>query len=1568
MRSAQANPLTRNVLIRYDPAATDEEAILIGLRTLEPDQVGEHDDQPAPPPVLLERHGETRRARIAVRGLDYDPDVARRVVEHFEQRPGVRHVTTSQLTGRVLVEYTEHEVAVPDLVADVAELELPALIGETRSAHPLDLGLATQWVTQVAGAAIGLGILAVERLITGPSKSTGTTGPAMVAGALSIADSFPAIRNSLRDVLGPDVTELLFGATRIINLTLARSPLGLALTGLEALRLFTEARARRASWREYEERLERSVPARPGGQVHLAAGERVPLTATILEGTGTSIGYDGLPMAAAPGLTVPASAPLHGGPFLLEFQSDGPFTPDARSADVAASVYDRYVHVSGALSLTYAALTALTTRSFAHTFSSLLLVNRRPALTGAQFAGSSASARVLRTGVTVVGTRADRSVRLPDLLLLDSPRLLTQGFEISAVLPFTESYDASELLAYATGISAASGMPWGNVFQRSGALPASDGAFDGVIATASMEDIHYSLGYAEDAGVESAISRFHRGGDYPLILRSQYVEEPLGIIALRPQLAPDVAELVHACQRHGVEVGVLASGDSIASAAISGRARVPLLIRDNVVQQIRVRQEQGARVAFVSDSARAGEAFAICDLAVGITIGNSQFPARADVLASDLSAVASIIEAGARRKTSERDSIALSVLANGIGAVWGVRARPGIESASTVVQVAALGAMADGWARSRGGERRQNLTTRIQDPQPERWGERSIEDILRSLHTTETGLTSAQAIERRRTITPVAPRSRIVSAILAQLRSPLTGILAAGAGLSLILGAPADVAMISAMIVANAAAGAWQESRADRAAEALEQMGTVTSHVLRDGQSTSLSAGDLVPGDVIQLVPGDRMSVDARLLSSQGLEVDEAALTGESFPVAKPSDGSTPASRIVLEGSDVTAGVGTAVVVAVGPDTRLGATVAALRTDDTQQSPLSTRLSLMLRQFLPIAAAGGAVVTISGMLRGTPMLQQVAIGASIAIAAVPEGLPLLAKIGEAAVARRLAVHQALVHRLSAVEALGRVDVVCTDKTGTLTEGRLRLRLVADIDQESNPSPTLPAHLRHVLLTAALAGPHPDALDAGADRTDMAVSDGAEQAGLGDDVRAERSGQLPFDSTRSFHASVAQNHLCVEGAVEVLAPRCDRIIRDGREVALDERGRSELLGRAQRLSERGLRVLMVAQGQFDAPANDPQELVALGFVGISDPLRPEVPLAVRRCHEAGVKVIMLTGDHPATARAIAHEAGLPSGVQQILTGAEIAAFDNTELDRRLAEATIIARATPLDKVRIVEGLQRLGHTVAMTGDGINDAPALRLADVGVAMGRGGTEVARQAADVVLADDNFATLVETFVEGRSFWRNIRRALGLLLGGNLGELGLQVGASILGLASPLSSRQILTVNLITDVLPALAVALQQPAHHNLAGLAREGASALDAPLRKDIFGRATATGMPTLVAYLLALRSSGLPIARTVAFVSIVTTQLAQTLDVGWSEGGLSRSILGAVASATGLLVATLMLSPLRTFLGLAMPTPVGLGLVAGATIAAVFIGRLRSVSAFIDSARPRILPVPSVIGAQ
>jgi cation-transporting ATPase I len=563
-----------------------------------------------------------------------------------------------------------------------------------------------------------------------------------------------------------------------------------------------------------------------------------------------------------------------------------------------------------------------------------------------------------------------------------------------------------------------------------------------------------------------------------------------------------------------------------------------------------------------------------------------------------------------------------------------------------------------------------------------------------------------------------------------------------------------------------------------------------------------------------------------------------------------------------------------------------------------------------------------------------------------AIAAVPEGLPLLAGVAEAGVARRLARRHALVTRLSAVEALGRVDVACTDKTGTLTTGRLALRCVADAEGRPATPEALPPHLREVLRTAAMASPAPGGAAAAAHPTDVAVLSGARAAGVADGD-GRRGAETPFDPTRAFHATVVDGRLCVKGAAEALAPRCSHMRTAEGDGALDEPGRDALLARAAELAADGLRVLLVAERDPDTAIDDPDGLVAIGFVGIGDPVRPTSRDAVARCREAGVRVLMLTGDHPATARAVARQVGLPSDDEHILTGAELAALDDDALARRLEQATVIARSTPLDKLRIIEALRLGGHFVAMTGDGVNDAPALRLADVGVAMGRHGTEVARHAADLVLTDDDFATLAEALVEGRVFWGNMRRALGLLLGGNAGEVTTLVAVGATGLGTSLGTRQVLTVNLVSDVLPAMTVAMKAPQHRDLAALSREDSTALDAPLRSEILRRAAGTAVPSIGACLVAAGLLGPQAVGPVAFLSIMGTQLAQTLAMGWTDGRPDPAIAAAVAGSVGALAIGAAVPVTRTFLGLGGLTPAGIGLALGASLAApLFVRALPS----------------------
>ncbi len=1561
----QANPLTSNVLIHFDKNCITEAQIIQSVRHTEVNAVDETvfpplEEELVHPPVLKERAGKKVRARIAVRGLDRDPRIASTVLGRLKAYEGV-HASANLLTGRVLVEFREHEVDLDDLIAEIENVEMPELPGEDRPSHPLDPGPLIQGATRLIGASLGLGLLATRRLIGTQTPLLGAGIAVQVASTLGILQGIPPFRYGLRKLLGRTAADLVVNIPTIITLTLSGSPLGLALASSESLRLVTEVYARRAAWRRHEERVESSPSAQPDAILHLERSERPPRPALVLEGTGTAIGRDGMPSMVKQGVVVSPGAPLYGGPFVVQLQKERgftAFTPEHRPAATQPTLYERYLKVISPLSLLYAVATGILTRSFSQAMASLLLINPRTAAIGLDVADLGTSARVLRAGVTVVGTRKNRPIRQPHAIFLDGARLLSEKLEVFSVLPLSQDCDATEILARAAGIAAAAGSPWGNIFHSTGVVTASEGSFDGKTAFACVEKVRYTLGPVENWHQLPEAARLRQRGSYVLALCTEREELPMGLLAIRPGLATGVTELVQYCQQQGIELGVLTYGDQIAVQALARRARVGVIESEDAVEAIRTRQRDGKLVAFVSDTMSAAEAFAACDLAIGLTDDRYRLPARADLLAPDLRAIIAVLEATQRREKVVRDSVILSAISNVIGLFWGLQGRPGIEQASQAVYMTALGATADGWLRLRGGQRTGAFSTRIADPHPERWGQRDIHDVLKTLRTTDAGLTNEQAERRKPQAISPAMQHPLFSAFLEQIRSPLLAILMAGAGLSLLLGATGDVVIIGSTILANVGVGVWQERKANKISEALQRIGTPTARVLRNKKVQTLSADEIVPGDVLMLAAGDRVAADARVISAQGLEVDESALTGESLPIAKYADRGNDSDKVILQGSDVTAGTGKAVVVAVGRQTRMGATTAALTVEENEQNPLGVRLGRLLRLILPISAGGGLLVILIGVLRRGPFATIIGTGATMALTGLPEGLPLLSRVSEAGVARRLAGRQAVVRRLSAIEALGRVDVACTDKTGTLTEGHLAVSLVADYTHESEELLLLPEALRHVVLTAGIASPAPDAPGVHAHPTDVAVLRAAEVVGVKEQLYQHREAERSFDPTRSFHASLVDKRVCLKGAPETLLGRCKWMVSEnGARALLKEDERQKWLERANSLAQRGLRVLMVAEGDATVSLEQPQDLTALGFLGISDPLREGVEDAVRRCKEAGVRVIMITGDHPVTARAIGREAGLLDGVGSILTGQELAELHNGELDQRLEDVTVVARATPLDKLRIIESLQRSGHTVAMTGDGVNDAPALRLANVGVAMGKGSTEVARQTADVVLTNDDFCSLVEALVEGRSFWRNLRRALGLLLGGNLGELGLVIGATLFGLNFPLTSSQILAMNAITDILPATAVALQPPEHRSLAALKREGAQALDRPLRNDIVLRGLATALPSIVTYAVMLTAGSLPLARSVAYGSVIMAQLAQTLDSGRSAHGLTRPVMLACFGSAAILLLTFTVPWARSFLCLVIPTPLGWGLIAFASLASVLLSR---VFAFVRVVRPhRIL---------
>ncbi|MFG3150895.1 HAD-IC family P-type ATPase [Streptomyces sp. NPDC048219] len=757
----------------------------------------------------------------------------------------------------------------------------------------------------------------------------------------------------------------------------------------------------------------------------------------------------------------------------------------------------------------------------------------------------------------------------------------------------------------------------------------------------------------------------------------------------------------------------------------------------------------------------------------------------------------------------------------------------------------------------------------------------------------------AERAGRVRALAPVRWSWQLARAVRGELDDPLTPVLAVGSAASAILGSVVDAALVVGALDLNALVGGFQRLRAERALSGLlaeqkqkarvsEEPGAQGAEPSVEGAETPaagepriVDAAKLHPGHVIELKADDVVPADARLLWEDGLEVDESALTGESLPVDKsvdPAPKAPVAERhcMVFEGTTVVAGRARAVVVDTGEHTEAARAVAlAARTPSA--AGVQARLQELTRKALPLTLAGGAAVTGLSLLRGTPIRQAVSGGVSVAVAAVPEGLPLVATVAQLAAARRLSRHGVLVRTPRTLEALGRMDTVCFDKTGTLTENRLRLTRVAGADGTVRRAGDPDA--AGAVRVAARACPRLDGDGARPTHaTDEAVLDAA-----GPDPGWTQDEGLPFETSRGYAAAVGRDQdgapvLVVKGAPETVLPACAGLPSHASEAAHD-------------LARAGLRIIAVASrplgtGEQAAGVLE-QPLSGLEFTGLlalADVARETSPALVRGLREAGVRPVVLTGDHPQTARAIAVDLGWPEDAV-VVTGDELAAADRSARSRMLRDADVVARVAPEQKLHVVESLRDAGRVVGMVGDGANDAAAIRAADIGVGISARGSAAARNAADLVVTGDDLLVLVEAVREGRALWHSVADAIAILIGGNAGEVGFGILGTVLGGSAPLSTRQMLLVNLFTDLFPAMAVAVTETGdaeqEKDDAG-APLGTAVLGAPLIRQIRHRAMTTALGATAAWLFGRFTPGTRRrSTTMALCAVVGTQLAQTL---------------------------------------------------------------------------------------
>lgn len=736
---------------------------------------------------------------------------------------------------------------------------------------------------------------------------------------------------------------------------------------------------------------------------------------------------------------------------------------------------------------------------------------------------------------------------------------------------------------------------------------------------------------------------------------------------------------------------------------------------------------------------------------------------------------------------------------------------------------------------------------------PALWHTLSSETVFAHLKSAPTGLTGAEAAQRLAVHGPnelqAAHRISPWTIFFEQFKNVLIVILLVATALSAFLGHGIEAIVIAVIVLFAVLLGFAQEYRAERATEALRQMAAPTATVLRDKEEVEIPARALVPGDVVLLRAGDKIPADVRLIEAVNLQIEEAALTGESVPVDKHAVPLTNGElalgdrkNLAYAGTAATYGRGRAVVVATGMQTEFGKIAQTLQTVETGRTPLQDNLDRVGRALAWAALVVVAAIVVLGLYRGQPFVEMLIFGIALAVAVVPEALPAVVTISLAIGVQRMVKRHALMRRLPAVETLGSTSVICSDKTGTLTKDEMTIRKIFAVGQMVDVSgagyephgrfsrdgltvePSSPLIL--LLRAAALASDahivHSEAdgrWHLKGDPTEGALIVAAAKAGLNKadlESRFPRVNEIPFTSETkrmtTLHSGQEGVVAYAKGAPEIILDSCvGHMTADG-ETALDVKSREMFVETARRMASDALRVLAVAFKPGATLENAEYDMTFLGLVGMIDPPRPEAKAAIETCEQAGIKPVMITGDHPLTAQAVARELGLLK-TGRVVTGAELEAMSEAEFEREVERIDVYARVSPAHKLRVVTVLQKKGHIVAMTGDEVNDAPALKKADIGIAMGITGTDVTREAAAMTLTDDNFASIVAAVEEGRGIFDNIKKYLMYLLSSNIGEIVLMAGATLLGLPLPLTAVQILYVNLATDGLPALALAVDPP-----------------------------------------------------------------------------------------------------------------------------------------------------------
>lgn len=853
------------------------------------------------------------------------------------------------------------------------------------------------------------------------------------------------------------------------------------------------------------------------------------------------------------------------------------------------------------------------------------------------------------------------------------------------------------------------------------------------------------------------------------------------------------------------------------------------------------------------------------------------------------------------------------------------------------------------------------------------WHALSVDEVVTKLATSRTGLSENEAKRRLQHFgfNELEPEKKTspLGILLRQFKNILILILLAAVFVAFVAGETIDAVVILVIVAGASALGFVQEFRAEHALEALKRMAALTASVVRDGEEHEVPARELVLGDLIRLTDGDRVPADARLVEAVNLKVDEASLTGESLPIQKeceslPMDLPLAERRnLVYAGTTVTYGRGSGIVYSTGLRTEFGKIAGIIRSAPKIKTPLEIRIERLGRLLSAVVVSIAVLILVLGLLRGETLPRMMLWSISLAVAAVPEALPAVVTAGLAIGVRNMARRKAIVRRLAAVETLGSTTVICSDKTGTMTKGQQTVRKVfVGLDSydvtgtgygtdgqilrnghvANDKGLSLLVKLALLCNDAHVSKGSPILLG---DPTEIALVVAALKAGESEDVRTQysRIDEIPFSSARkrmtTIHRTPEGSIICVmKGAAEIVLERCDGIYDNGLTRTIDANIRVQVLRLADAMASEALRVIAFGYKVLPSHVNRFTEeecergLVFLGLMGMIDPPRDEAKEAVQKCRTAGIKVVMITGDHRLTAKAIANELGLLDENSTVITGRELDTMTDEQLEETVERTAVYARVSPEHKMRIVKALRKKGHITAMTGDGVNDAPALKFADIGVAMGITGTDVTKETADMILADDNFATIVSAIEEGRRIFDNIKKYLVYLLESSIGEVAIFALAMMMQLPLPLLPKHILYINLATDGLPAMALGVDPPEPGIMNRPPRNPKLGVFSDIKWWIIGLATLFILGTFGVFYFALSANsngdgGIDKVRTMVFVSVILFEIflpfsLRSLRASMVNVGVLRNkfLVAAVLWEMSLLVLLVNVPLLETAFGL------------------------------------------------